>query len=133
MATYSSALNNPYIIHLNNHGIGTITNHGNIVNNKHYLIFDYCPKGYLLKCIQLRRFNEKQAKYIFKKILNGVQVLHGAGIYHADLKPENILLDQQFNPKISSFVLSRIFRQNNVNIPIMVFLEQQLTWRLKNF
>ena len=110
MATNASALNNPYIIHLNNHGIGTIANHGNLVNNKNYLIFDYCPKGDLFRYMRLRRFNEKQAKYIFKKILNGVQALHGAGIYHADLKLTNILLDQQFNPKISNFVLSRIFR-----------------------
>ena len=118
IATNASALNNPYIIHLNNHGIGTIQNHGNIVNNKNYLIFDYCSKRDLLRYIQLRRFNEKQAKFIFKKILNGVQALHGAGIFHADLRPENILLDTQFNPKISCFALSRIFRQNNVNIPM---------------
>ena len=118
IATNASALNNPYIIHLNNHGIGTIQNHGNIVNNKNYLIFDYCSKRDLLRYIQLRRFNEKQAKFIFKKILNGVQALHGAGIFHADLRPENILLDTQFNPKISYFALSRIFRQNNVNIPM---------------
>ena len=118
ITTNASALNNPYIIHLNNHGIGTIQNHGNIVNNKNYLIFDYCSKRDLLRYIQLRRFNEKQAKFIFKKILNGVQALHGAGIFHADLRPENILLDTQFNPKISYFALSRIFRQNNVNIPM---------------
>lgn len=118
IATNASALNNPYIIHLNNYGIGTIQNHGNIVNNKNYLIFDYCSKRDLLRYIQLRRFNEKQAKFIFKKILNGVQALHGAGIFHADLRPENILLDTQFNPKISYFALSRIFRQNNVNIPM---------------
>ena len=118
IATNASALNNPYIIHLNNHGIGTIQNHGNIVNNKNYLIFDYCSKRDLLRYIQLRRFNEKQAKFIFKKILNGVQALHGAGIFHADLRPENILLDTQFNPKISYFALSRIFRLNNVNIPM---------------
>ena len=118
IATNASALNNPYIIHLNNHGIGTIANHGNIVNNKNYLIFDYCSKRDLLRYIQLRRFNEKQAKFIFKKILNGVQALHGGGIFHADLRPENILLDTQFNPKISYFALSRIFRQNNVNIPM---------------
>ena len=118
IATNASALNNPYIIHLNNHGIGTIANHGNIVNNKNYMIFDYCPKRELFRYIQLRRFDEKQAKYIFKKILNGVQALHGAGIFHADLRPENILLDAQFNPKISNFALSRIFRQNNANIPM---------------
>ena len=82
------------------------------------MILEYCPKGDLFKYIWLRNLNEKQAKFIFKKIIIGVQALHGAGIYHADLKLENILLDQQFNPKIYNFSLSRIFWQNNVNIPI---------------
>ena len=118
ITTNASALNNPYIIHLNNHGRGTIRNRGNVVNDKNYLILEYCPKGDLFKYIRLRKLNEKQAKFIFKKIIIGVQALHGAGIYHADLKLENILLDQQFNPKIYNFSLSRIFRQNNVNIPI---------------
>ena len=118
ITTNASVFNNPYIIHLNNHGRGTIRNRGNVVNDKNYLILEYCPKGDLFKYIRLRKLNEKQAKFIFKKIIIGVQALHGAGIYHADLKLENILLDQQFNPKIYNFSLSRIFRQNNVNIPI---------------
>ena len=72
-----------------------------------------------MKYVYLRRFNEQQAKFIFNKILKGVQALHGAGIYHADLKLENILLDEQFNPKIANFTFSKIFLQNNVNIPII--------------
>ena len=48
---------------------------------------------------------------LLKKILQGVQALHGAGI--RNLKLEIILLDKNFNPKISNFAFSRQFIQNN--------------------
>ena len=113
MTALASGLNNPNIIHLNNYGTGTIRNNGRVANNKHYLILDYYSKGDLFKYINQNGLNERQAKFIFKKILKGVQTLHGAGICHRDLKLENILLDQNFNPKISNFALAKPFIQNN--------------------
>ena len=59
---------------------------------------------------------EKYAKFIFKKILLGVQALHGAGYCHRDLKLENILLDQNFNPKITNFSFMTQTIQNNQTI-----------------
>ena len=67
---------------------------------------------------KFERFIERQAKYIFKKILLGVQALHGANICHRNLTMTNILLDQNFNPKISNFVFATQFQQNNQ--PIML-------------
>ena len=113
MTALASGLNNPNIIHLNNYGTGTIRNNGRVANNKHYLILDYYSKGDLFKYIDQNGLTERQAKFIFKKILKGVQTLHGAGICHRDLKLENILLDQNFNPKISNFALAKPFIQNN--------------------
>ena len=103
MTTNASNLNNPNIVHLNNHGIGALTIDGNIHNNQHYLILDYYSKGDLYKYIFIERFTELHSKLIFRKILNGVGALHGEGICHRNLKPETILLDQNFNPKISNF------------------------------
>ena len=113
MTTTISNLNNPNIIHLHNHGIGTITRGGNVRNNKKYLILDYCSKGELGKYIQTGRFSERHAKFIFRKILNGVRALHQAGICHRNLTIYNILLDQNFNPKISNFDFSTLFQGNN--------------------
>ena len=64
--------------------------------------------------VQISRdgFTELHAKYIFDKILRGVQAIHGAGICHRDLNLENILLEQNYNPIICNFSLST---NNNVN------------------
>ena len=98
-----------------NHGIGTITRGGIVTNNKKYLILDYCSKGDLIKYVKAGRFSERHAKFIFKKILNGVRALHGAGICHRDLALVNILLDQDFNTKISNFNFSTLLIGNNLN------------------
>ena len=113
MTINASNLNNPNIIHLNNHGIGTLTIDGNIHNNIHYLIQDYYSKGDLYQYNALGRFTELHSKFIFRKILNGVRALHGAGICHRNLKLETILLDQNFNPKINNFTCATMFQGNN--------------------
>ena len=99
MTTNASNLNNPNIIHLNNQGTGTITIEGNIQNNMNYLILDFYSKGDLYKYARIRRFTEKHAKFIFRKILNGVRALHEAGICHRNLKLGTILLDQNIIQK----------------------------------
>ena len=74
MTTAASALNNPNIIQLVAHGIGTVINNGIVTNNANYMIVEYCPKGDLYQYSSLRRFSERHAKYIFKKILLGVEL-----------------------------------------------------------
>ncbi len=118
MTKLASELNNPNIIHLEELGIGTVNYQGTITNNAFYMILEYCPKGDLFKYVEIERFTGKPAKYIFKKILLGVQALHKANICHRNLKLETILLDNNFNPKISNFVFATQFQQNNQ--PIML-------------
>ena len=126
MTTNASNLNNPNIIHLNNHGIGTITRGGNVRNNKKYLILDYCSKGELEKYSNTGRFSERHAKFIFRKILDGVRALHQAGICHRYLTVFNILLDQNFNPKISNFDFSTLFQGNNGIINLNDFVGEPI-------
>ena len=59
-----------------------------------------------------QRFTERQAKFIFKKILEGIRAMHNANICHRDLMAENILLDGNYNPKISGFYFSCINANN---------------------
>ena len=48
-------------------------------------------------------FSEREARYYFKQILNGIDHCHLMGIAHRDLKPENLLLDKGYNIKIADF------------------------------
>jgi serine/threonine protein kinase len=122
MATMASGLNNPNIVHLNGHGVGTLNYNGKVTNNVKYMIFEYCRNRDLFQYARLGRFTERQAKYIFKKILLGVQALHAAGYCHRDLKVDNILLDQNDNPKIADFALTTLCRQNNQPIVLNDFV-----------
>jgi len=51
--------------------------------------------------------SEDMARFFFIKILNTIEYLHYSGIAHRDIKLENILLDQDFNPLLTDFGLSR--------------------------
>ena len=44
-----------------------------------------------------------QIRTLYRKICEGVKMIHEHGIVHRDLKPENILLDDNLNPKICDF------------------------------
>jgi len=113
MTTLASGLNHPNIVHFIQSGIGNITNGNNIQNNQHYLITDYYSKGSLLAYLMRGKFQEKLAKFIFLKILKGVEALHGAEICHRDLKLDNIYLDQNFKIKIVNFSLATNVQVNN--------------------
>ena len=48
------------------------------------------------------------SKIIFKKLLETIQKIHMLGIFHFDIKLQNILLDDNFNPILGDFGLSRL-------------------------
>lgn len=50
-----------------------------------------------LKARKHRRIEEREAKVIFKQIVEGVNYLHQQQVAHRDLKPDNILIEEKFN------------------------------------
>lgn len=53
----------------------------------------------------------KERYKIIKGICEGLHYLHETRTVHLDLKPENVLVDDNMVPKITDFVLSRCFEE----------------------
>ncbi|TVU45473.1 hypothetical protein EJB05_04962 [Eragrostis curvula] len=78
------------------------------------LCFEFVPNGSLYEHIaDASRGLEWRVRYqIIKGICEGLHYLHENYIVHLDLKPSNILLDDNMEPKIADFGLSRCFGEN---------------------
>ena len=59
--------------------------------------------------LEKKLISKKDRVLIGKKMLEAVAFLHKNMIIHRDIKPENILLDEDFNPVLADFTLSKIF------------------------
>ena len=107
--------NNPYILRYVGNGSGPITLNNNIFQNKPYVIYENASNNdlyfYILSNLNL---SERQAKLIFKKILNGINAIHQSNLCHRDIKLDNILLDNNYNPKIYGFHFCCV-NSNNLN------------------
>ena len=106
-------IDNPNILHYIGNGNGPLAFNNKPPVNKPYLVFEYSSRHDLYDYIRIGRFAERQAKLIFKKILNGIRAIHNAGICHRDIKPANILLDENYNPKIGDYY-SACLNANNL-------------------
>ena len=90
------AINHPNVIHVIGHGNGPIALNNHPQVNRPYIVYENVIHSDLYAYILIQHFTERQAKWIFKKILEGVQALHNANICHRDLNTENILLDENY-------------------------------------
>uniref|UniRef100_A0A453MVM6 Protein kinase domain-containing protein n=2 Tax=Aegilops tauschii subsp. strangulata TaxID=200361 RepID=A0A453MVM6_AEGTS len=90
--------------------------------NQHMaLCFEYMCNGSLDNCLQDESSgHDWKTRYkIIKGICKGLKYLHeelNPPIYHLDLKPANILLDEQMNPKIADFGLSKFFGDERTRV-----------------
>ena len=63
------------------------------------------------RIVARRRYAERDAAEVLRKLLATVAFLHARHIAHRDLKPENILLNDEDDVKIADFGLAAMVRQ----------------------
>ena len=89
----------------------------NDVNERLYYTIDYFSKGNLLDYVQNSdKFSERHAKILFKKIVEGIKFCHKKNICHLDIKPANIIFDNEFEPIIIDFGLSKKIKDDKNEI-----------------
>ncbi|KAL8130688.1 hypothetical protein V2J09_019843 [Rumex salicifolius] len=83
-----------------------------------YLVMELCCGGELFDRITAKgSYSEKEAAFVFRQIVNVVQVCHFMGVMHRDLKPENFLLvskDENSSLKIIDFGLSVFIEEGKI-------------------
>lgn len=108
-------INHPNIINIKEGGVGNIVKNCIPGPQVQYIILELAKKGELFDYVFLPKegFGERNARYIFKKILSGLNACHEAGIAHRDLKMENVMLDDNFNPKLADFGFAALLQGKN--------------------
>ncbi len=71
------------------------------------LIMEYASEGDIVNFLQkYGKMQEKEVRYYFRQLINGIEFAHLNGIAHRDLKLENILLNSNNVLKIADFGLA---------------------------
>ncbi|KAK8838600.1 hypothetical protein M9Y10_033232 [Tritrichomonas musculus] len=92
----------------------------NETNLKTTIIQEFMPKGTLTELIEAERNGFSHPKWDSTRkliclygIASAMSFLHSHNIIHRDLKPDNIFIDNDLNPKIGDFGLSKIIHFND--------------------
>ena len=84
---------------------------------KPYYVMDYFSRGILYSYVVSRKLTTRQAKVIFRKLIESFKFLHEkCGILHLDIKLDNIILDNEFQPIIIDFTFSQEYKDALGNI-----------------
>jgi serum/glucocorticoid-regulated kinase 2 len=82
-----------------------------------HFVVDFCSGGELFYLLQNKRlFTETEAKFYFAEILLGLEYIHNQNVIYRDLKPENIFIDIDGHIKLADFGLSKVQRNNVLNL-----------------
>jgi len=104
-------------------------NHPNIITLKEVfedrkrliLVLEFMKGGELLQRIRKKkRYSEKEASYIIKKVVQAAAYLHKNGIVHRDFKPENLLFtseEEDAELKIADFGFARYIGEGFLKTP----------------
>eukprot|EP00826_Nyctotherus_ovalis_P037573 TRINITY_DN3435_c0_g3_i1.p1 TRINITY_DN3435_c0_g3~~TRINITY_DN3435_c0_g3_i1.p1 ORF type:complete len:828 (+),score=213.76 TRINITY_DN3435_c0_g3_i1:497-2980(+) len=73
------------------------------------IVVELCSGGDLLNYVRKhKKLSERLAKFILKKLLEGLHHCHSRGVIHRDIKLDNVLLNKFGELKICDFGVSRV-------------------------
>ena len=68
-------------------------------------------ESYTVEDIDISQISEEMVFFWFKSLASALDYIHAQGIVHRDIKPSNLLIDENCNPVLTDFGISRIFGQ----------------------
>lgn len=83
--------------------IVTIYQAGTSVDNRPYLVMEYCPKPNLQVRYREAPFSVAEALRVGIQVAAAVETAHRVGILHRDIKPANILVTEYNRPALTDF------------------------------
>lgn len=79
-----------------------------VVDGRAYLAMEYVRGRTLAQHAKHARPTPQQAALIVAKTARALATVHAAGVLHLDIKPKNIVIDEQGEPRLIDFGLSRL-------------------------
>jgi len=73
-----------------------------------YFVMRYMTGGSLRKWLEAGRLSLRETAEIIERLALGLDYSHQKGVIHRDIKPENVLFDENNNPYLSDFGVSKL-------------------------
>jgi serine/threonine protein kinase len=70
-----------------------------------FAVLEYCQQGSIGKILRKNKepFSQRQARDLYKQLLEALKFMHERGFVHRDVKTDNLLLDMNFQLKLADF------------------------------
>jgi WD40 repeat protein len=81
-----------------------------------YIALEYVDGVTLTEYVDRKQLDQRQRVELLVKICSAIQHAHQHGVIHRDLKPGNILVDDDGQPKVLDFGVSRVVREGQPDV-----------------
>lgn len=112
-AAAAARLNHPGIVPVYDVGI---VDHPGSLHGQTWFAMALIEGTDLARRIESELFDSMAAAQLSTRIVEAIHYAHSKGVIHRDLKPANILLDENSNPHITDFGLSRCHDDNETQL-----------------